>query len=206
MIWLGTSPHEPGVKRMLDRHDIGLLCQPVSHLPQAGWIWAADNGCFSDKWDADRWLSWLHRPMPRAGCLFATVPDVVANHRETMRRWDTWSPVVHATGFPVAFVAQNGSEDGGIPWDEVDAVFIGGDTEWKMSLHAFRIAREAKERGKWVHVGRVNSLKRLREWAGYADSSDGTFLAFGPAKNSVRVEGWVEALRTDRQEALDWVR
>jgi hypothetical protein len=144
--------------------------------------------------------------MPKAGCLFATVPDVVSDHRGTMSRWDTWSPIVAARGFPVAFVAQNGSENGGIPWDELDVVFIGGDTNWKMSMSAFSIAREARERGKWVHVGRVNSLKRLREWSAYGDSSDGTFLAFGPAKNAERVESWVEALRSERQEQMEWVR
>ena len=42
--------------------------------------------------------------------------------------------------------------------------------------------------GRWCHMGRVNSLRRLRLAAqdGY-DSVDGTFLAYGPDKNLPRL-------------------
>ena len=39
---------------------------------------------------------------------------------------------------------------------------------------ALALARAAKRRGKWVHVGRVNSQRRLRHFWGWADSVDGT--------------------------------
>ena len=55
------------------------------------------------------------------------------------------------------------------------------------------IAKEAKRRGKWVHMGRVNSGRRkaiadLFE----CDTVDGTFMTFGPDKNLRRLLGWSE--------------
>jgi hypothetical protein len=31
--------------------------------------------------------------------------------------------------------------------------------------------------GKWVHVGRVNTAKRVRDWVGLADSIDGSGIS-----------------------------
>ncbi len=61
------------------------------------------------------------------------------------------------------------------PWHVFDAVFIGGDTEWKLGPQAQRIVRICKEHGKHGHMGRVNTLRRLRyaESIG-VDSVDGT--------------------------------
>lgn len=192
MLYLGTSPCDPSVSDMLDARRLGLMCQPASNLPRAGWIWAADNGCFNAKWDHARWLGWLNRDMPRSGCLFATVPDVVADHAATAARFDQYVSDVLTARFPVAFVGQDGAERGGVPWERMDCLFIGGSTAWKMSQHAFRLARQARERGKWVHVGRVNSLDRFSSWANDADSCDGTFIAFGPKKNAPKVAAWMD--------------
>jgi len=199
MMYLGTCPHEPAVKAMLDAHEIGLLCQPKTHLPKSGWVWAADNGCFGKKWLEADWFRFLNKELPRSGCLFAAVPDVVGDHHATLNRWKHYHDKVRALRYPVAFVAQNGANIQNMPWDEMDCVFIGGNTEWKLSPAAYDIARHAKEIGKWVHVGRVNSLKRMRLWKGLGDSADGTFLAFGPARNAVRVKHWVTTLRAEQQ-------
>lgn len=177
---------------LLNTRRIGLMCQPMSNLPKSGWVWAADNGCFSEKWDEARWLAWLDKDLPRAGCLFAVVPDVVADHEATVERFDVWHDVVRSRRYPVAFVGQDGADVATVPWDRMDAFFVGGSTEWKMSHHAFDLAHEAKARGKWVHVGRVNSQRRYCRWADHADSCDGTFLAFGPKKNAVRLTGWLD--------------
>ena len=97
-----------------------------------------------------------------------------------------------STGAPVALAAQNGSECITLPFDDFDVLFLGGDTIWKLGPHARRLTAEARARGKHVHMGRVNSLKRLR----YADaigcdSADGTFLAFGPDRNLPELLGWL---------------
>jgi len=181
---------------MLDAHEIGLMCQPASNRPQPGWIWAADNGCFSATWDADKWLRWLTRPHPRSGCLFAVVPDVVADHAATLERWHQWAPTVAALRYPVAFVAQNGCTPDDIP-EGADTVFIGGDTDWKLSEDAHAVAAAARATGRWVHLGRANSLRRLATWRDLADSADGTFLTYAPAAQAPIVKGWTRRLRSE---------
>lgn len=205
MLWLGTSPHEPSVSALLDGHEIGLLCQPKSHPAKPGWIWAADNGCFSTtgRWDEGRWLDWLARPHPRSGCLFATVPDVVGDHDATLALFPRYADQVRGLRYPVAFVAQDGATESNTPWDEFDCLFVGGTTEWKQGEAARELAIAARSRSRWVHVGRVNSLRRLLHWSGVADSSDGTLLAFGPQKNSERVRRWLESLRAGQQQRLE---
>lgn len=172
---------------------LGQLNQPnVAHRPVPGAMWAADNGCFGDKpFDAHRWLAWLDR-QPRYGCLFAVVPDVVGDHEATVERWHVWAGRVRDIGYRPAFVLQDGCTPSAIPAD-TDCVFVGGSTEWKLSPTSVACMRAAKARGCWVHVGRVNSLRRLRWCAhlGIVDSVDGTYLAFGPDKNLPRLLSWL---------------
>lgn len=186
--------------------------------------WAADNGCFSqgDRFNLGEYLEWLRDLSPRAGsCLFATAPDVVGDARATWERGREIFPVIRALGFPAALVAQNGLRLGPqrelhvhlddrtdswtgieVPWDSFDVLFIGGDDGYKvgpMNLGRASVRTlvwEAKARGKRVHMGRVNSLVRLRlaQWM-ECDTADGTFLAFGPRVNLPRLTGWLEALR-----------
>jgi len=191
VLYLATSPNQPEVADALNRYRIGLMCQPASNKPRAGWIWAADNGCFSDKWDETKWLRWLRLPHPRSGCLFATVPDVVGDAVATAERFARYVDTVREAGYPVAFVAQDGLTDDLLPWDDFDCLFVGGSTEFKMG-DAFGWADEARDRGKWVHVGRVNSWSRYKAWASHAHSCDGTFLAFGPRKNLPRLLRWLD--------------
>ena len=177
---------------MRDGH-IGQLTTPdVGHRLEPGVPWAADNGCFSSKWRPDKWLSFLDRHAGLPDCLFAVVPDVVGNHQATVERFHEWAPVVRERGYPLAFVGQNGATIDSTPWDEFDAWFAGGDTEWKLGA-AWEIHAEAKRRGKWTHMGRVNSERRLRAAAaGGYNSADGTYLAFAPNYNLTRVLRWVE--------------
>lgn len=99
---------------------------------------------------------------------------------------------IRALGFPVALVLQDGQQDVPIPWDEIDAVFVGGTDQFKLGRVAARLCQEAKARGKWVHVGRVNSLKRLRYSVSIgADSVDGTYLIFCPGPNLLVVQRWL---------------
>lgn len=193
MLFLGTSPCEPAVADLLNRRRIGLMCQPASNPPKAGWLWAADNGCFNAKWDEERWKNWLRTGAPfRSGCLFAVVPDVVGDAEATLDRFQRYRDDVIAMLYPVALVAQDGLEDLDVPWDEIDCLFIGGSTEWKMGEHARTLAARARQEEKWVHVGRVNSDARFRSWATHADSCDGTFLAFGPTTNTPRLLRWLD--------------
>lgn len=193
---------------MFDALPVGVMGNPGTGYDHHahGLPWAADNGCFNAKWDAGRWLDWLQRYTKAPGCLFAVVPDVVADHDATMARWDEWAPTVRALGYPLAFVAQNGSDADQIPWAECDAVFLGGDDTFKLGPTAARIIHAAGALGKWSHMGRVNSLRRLRIAADMGcDSADGTFIAFGPDINVQRIAGWFRAL-TDRPSLFQYAK
>lgn len=157
--------------------------------------WGADNGCFGKNYVGDTaWLAWLTKMADHAArCLWATAPDVVADAQATLARSSPHLPTIRALGYPAALVAQDGLEDLTVPWDMFDVLFIGGSTDWKLSQLAGGLVGEAKRRGKWVHMGRVNSRRR---WT-YAesigcDSVDGTFLAFGPDVNLPRLVGWTD--------------
>lgn len=161
------------------RHpNLGVLCSPrcVYGDDIQTWPWAADNDAYS-KWDEGRYRDMLERIRPRTGCLFVTAPDVVGDAAQTLYRFRAWRDILG--DLPVALVAQDGLERYGVPWDEISALFIGGTTGFKMSESAGHLVREAKDRGKWVHMGRVNSHRRLRYAKALGcDSIDGTQLSW----------------------------
>lgn len=165
---------------MYDGYDVGHLICPRSRNVVWSERWAADNAAFSG-FDADAWTSMIASLAGKAGCLFVTIPDVVGDAKRTRVQWDNWKDLAYAAGLPAAYVLQDGSADVGVPWDECSALFVGGSTEYKISPEAVSFIREAKRRGKWVHVGRVNTERRLR-WAQHvgADSVDGSGFARFP--------------------------
>lgn len=146
--------------------------------------WCLDNGVFSGDFDEGRFWKTMNRLRPyQSTCLFVVAPDVVGNAIATMDSYRYWGCRLKAAGWPVAFVAQDGQELYPFP-PEFDCLFVGGSTVWKMSNEAIDCIHRAKLAGKWVHVGRVNSQKRLRHFqlAG-VDSADGTGVAINPGKN-----------------------
>jgi hypothetical protein len=185
-----------------DMLGLGVLVQPdtayIADRLGAFPFYAIDNGCYAkgEQFDLPGYLDWLRvigqRPDVEQ-CLFATAPDVVGDALATLARSLPVLPLIRAAGLPAAFVAQDGSEAPGlIPWSEIDAVFLGGSTEWKLSPAAEAVVSEARRRGKWVHMGRVNSLRRLQlaeSWG--CDSADGTMIAFGPSENLAKLCGWL---------------
>jgi hypothetical protein len=155
--------------------------------------WCADNGCFSSKWESSHWWKWLNKQ--ERTMRFAVCPDVVSDWTATQRLFDEWAPKMRAEGFPVAICAQDGARPSEIPWDEIDCVFIGGSTEWKLSSNTEEIISLANRNGTWAHIGRVNSYKRLR-WARDigANSADGTMLVFNPTERLADLKRWLRRL------------
>lgn len=195
------------VREIATDKNIGLLITPdtngyrnqIDLYP----AWAADNACFNhpEKFKVENFLSWLgdFTPAQRERCLFAVAPDVVGDAVKTIERSLPVLPKIRALGYPAAFVAQDGLENLDIPWDAFDVLFIGGSTEWKLSGAARKVAREAKIRGKAVHMGRVNSYKRMKIASDFGcDTADGTFLAFGPGKNLPRLLDWLDRLAAEQ--------
>lgn len=170
-------------------------------LPPGCW-YAADNGRFGKGWPgAEKWWAWLESTVARYGaerCLFATAPDVVADPVTTLAESLPWLPRIRELGVPAAFVAQDGCENGDlIPWGSFDVLFIGGSTDWKLSPTAACVAHEAKTRGLRVHMGRVNSRRRVQYARAIGcDSVDGTRIAFGPDLHLVSTLAWMHEIAT----------
>lgn len=191
MIYLsGCLPSNPETRKQLNDHGIGILLTPHSqrNLTGEGWIWAADNGCFASRWNHKIWLEFLEtRPNPQTA-LFAVVPDTVGDPKDTTHKWHQHHQTVRNLGYKPAYVLQDGATPHDLPWDDMDALFIGGSTKYKLSEDAKNYVDQGKQRNKWVHMGRVNSRKRIQlayNWG--CDSVDGTYLAFGPDINTPKL-------------------
>lgn len=173
MILVTASP--TSMLRDHGRHpNLGVLGTPRNCYGEniQSWPWAVDNDAYL-AWDEGRYRKMLERIASRRGCLFVTAPDVVGDADATLDLFATWRGELADVGHPIALVAQDGLEEP--PWESFQALFIGGTTEFKMGAQAARLAREAKRRGKWLHMGRVNTRRRIIYAKGLGcDSVDGT--------------------------------
>lgn len=175
----------------------------LAGVAATGRPWAADNGCFGGL-DAGAFVAMvarLEREVLWQLCagrglrapLWVTVPDVVADARATLDLWRWWRHAVRGAGLPCAFVAQDGAESLPVPWGQLACLFVGGSTAWKESDAAAWLAARAKAHGKWVHVGRVNTERRVRLFDGLGiDSIDGTQFSMFP---DTYIPRWAERLR-----------
>lgn len=184
------------------RPDFGVMLEPlrwqITDPKQAPW--AADNGCFAqgDAFDPERWLAWLEKFQSyRASCLFAVAPDVIGDARATLTRSLPYLVDIRRLGFPAAFVTQDGCTSDIVPWAECDALFVGGTNAWKLSDASWALCNEGKRRGKWVHVGRVNTISRLRACRTVAvDSVDGTKIRYSPNTELARISRWLDEVNS----------
>jgi len=143
---------------------VGQLIGPGGwRKPSFALPYALDNGAYGaytskTEWDAEPFVALLDRASASTQKpIWCAVPDVVADAQATCAKWHEWAPVVRARGFACAFVVQDGMNREHVPTD-ADLVFVGGSVEWKWSTVAAWCAWFPR-----VHVGKVNSLKRLLE-------------------------------------------
>lgn len=171
--------------RRIEKHYrdvLGVLVTPSqwrnpAKVSAIGLPWGIDNEAFKN-FDPVKFRRLLARSRDLPGCVFVAAPDVVANARVTLERFWEWRGELSETGHPLALVGQDGAEDSDIPWDLFHAWFVGGSTRWKLSQASADLIGEAKRRGKWVHMGRVNSFRRLlAAHAMGCDSVDGTGMS-----------------------------
>lgn len=156
---------------------VGQLLTPLTRyrLREPDRPWAIDNGAYSS-FDEKAFFALLKREEHhKENALFVCAPDVVGSAVRTLELFDHYRPML--AGWRAALVAQDGQESHRIPWPEIDAIFIGGSTSWKLSAHAEQICRVGKQLGKWVHIGRVNTPQRFKWAEQFADSLDGTGLS-----------------------------
>lgn len=191
IVLLDTGPAQP-----LDQceQEIGFpvqqLLTPLTRyrLQRQDAPFAIDNGAFSC-FDKKAYLALLEREKDRKSqCIFVTVPDVIAvdptsgfpigSGRRTLEVFHHWCDRPELAGWSLALVVQDGSEDFDIPWNKINAIFVGGSNKFKISIHSAHIIKAAQALDKWVHVGRVNDPKRM-EWCLEmgVDSVDGTGIS-----------------------------
>lgn len=218
MIYLAT-PSTTDIRNAVSDGRLGALLTPESwsgtntKVHESFVWWAADGACVElvkgqpvdrEAFSWEKYREWLEVMSPSLpSCLFAVAPDRIGNHEATLARFKLHHEEIRALGYPVAFVAQDGADAHTIPWTDIDALFVGGSTDFKLSETAYYLAGLARRRGKWAHMGRVNSFQRLRRAAAANyDSADGTYLTFGPDKNLPKLLRWLDYL--DRHAPLPW--
>lgn len=179
------------LRRIRDPH-LGRLLRPGNGNRPDDLPWAADNGAFSG-FDPRAFAALLDAIAGHPGCLWAAAPDVVASSDGTDALFAEWEPRIHALGLPVAYVGQDGLRSP--PWESLECLFIGGSTEWKLGRTAEVLSREARRRGKLVHVGRVNTRRRFRAAMIIgADSVDGTAFSRFPDTQIPRALAWLREM------------
>lgn len=149
------------------RKYVGMFKTPLSgygfpRLQKIGMPLALDNGCYIG-FDEQKFQKMLNMAKIFQGdidLMWVTCPDVVGDAKATNDLFQEWRDAL--TGFRVAYCGQDGAEDLDVPFDDFDCLFIGGTTDWKLSESARDLITHAKHIGKAIHVGRVNSEKRLR--------------------------------------------
>lgn len=165
----------------------GQLLTPLSNYRLGEQPFAIDSGAFSG-FDMDAWLRLLDKcrfAMER--CLFVALPDVVGSARRTLEAFGWWADRLDCV-WPRALVAHDGLEDLEIPWNRIQAIFIGGSTTWKESQAAADVVLAAKIIGVHTHVGRINTIRRFRMFERLgADTCDGSgIVRFGWMLDAIR--------------------
>lgn len=157
----------------------GLLVTPDRPEPRGFDLLAVDNGawgCFQRKeqWTPERWQRLVEQHGRIAQWVVA--PDVVCGGMASLDLSVSWLPWVLERANRALIAVQDGmtADDlRDIVSDRV-GVFVGGSTEWKEATIGMW-GRLCTERGAWCHVGRVNSIRRIRICAASGvHSIDGT--------------------------------
>ena len=108
------------------------------------------------------------------GADWIVIPDIVAAGKESLQFSLSWLPKLEL--FRVLLAVQDGMdlEDIRPHLSDRVGIFVGGSTEWKLDTMC-KWGELAKQVGCYLHIGRVNTCRRIRlcKKAG-ADSFDGT--------------------------------
>jgi hypothetical protein len=199
---------------------------------------AVDNGGFFGVPEA-KYKAMLEKlAKDRVHPLWVTVPDVihhlpdgtiVGDADATIKRFEQWQPYLKHLGLPAAFVAQNGMDEPGNMawldkhWDDIEALFIGGNDDFKLSPSAAKLTKLAHDHGKLVHIGRVNTAMRIAyardvlqadsfdgsQWAKWKDNKLPKGLAYTPTGDAPPTaigRKWVQAAAEARDTGGPWPR
>lgn len=168
---------------------------------------AADNNCLQG-FNVDKYLAMCDALQGAHRLRFVAAPDavsrtssgIVGDWNGTLWLFRHYAPALRRRGLPTAIVLQDGATVDTVPWDEIDALFVGGSDAWKLSGLAALLMRVGKAREKWIHVGRVNSFERATKVDTYhVDSIDGGQFSMFPDTHIPRYLEWLAT----RQMGLD---
>lgn len=183
-------------------HDWRLLVSAAACLRTEGFPYALDNGAWSAytqgrPFDKPAFVRALRKLGSAAD--WTVLPDIVAGGMPSLERSLRWMRQVLDESPRALLAVQDGMDVADVrPFiGERGGVFVGGSTDWKLrTLPAW--AALARERGAWCHVGRVNTVRRIKALllAG-ATSFDGT-SASRYAKSLPKLDS------ARRQLTLDW--
>lgn len=166
--------------------------------------WAMESGGYHG-FSAGPFMRMLERFWQIPGCLFVVAPDFVGDHASTREAWPFWSRQIKGAGFPAAFVVQEGVNAADVPWSEMAALFVGGESDaFKEGPLVRSLCGIAKARGLWVHWGRVNG-KRRYEMAlkSGADSFDGSSFSWYSKTNLPKAtEQWPREIQQQPELGL----
>lgn len=133
-----------------------------------GFRYAIDNGAWTayakgEPWNESAFLTLIAKHGD--GADFIVSPDIVAGGLESLRRSEVWLPRIKqlAPCVRVLIPVQDGMKVNDVR-DLLTAdvgIFVGGSTDWKLR-NMGHWADLAHERGSYCHVGRVNSMIRIR--------------------------------------------
>ena len=171
-----------GTRRNLDalrEHGWRLLVSATGCLRHEGFPYALDNGAWTafqqgKPFDESRFVRALLK-MGRESD-WVVVPDIVSGGSSSLELSLSWLPRVLSEAPKAVLAVQDGfrEEDVSSLLSPSVGVFVGGSTEWK-EANISRWACLAGSRGSFCHVGRVNTVRRIRLCLeGGASSFDGT--------------------------------
>ena len=174
-IMLDNSPEQIKEKSLKFNHEFWQLRTPLTKyaINDSGRPYGLDNGCFA-RFKEHAWNRLLQEAEAKRP-VFVCLPDIVGDARRTLDLFDMFERKTN--GLPRALVLQDGIGQHAIPWNKIDAIFIGGTDEFKISPEAINAAKAARMLHKWIHVGRVNTVSRVNNWIDLADSIDGSGIS-----------------------------
>jgi hypothetical protein len=159
----------------------GLFVSATGAHRNEGFRFMIDNGAWSffqegRQWDERPFVALLHKLGGSPLCEGIIAPDIVGGGADSLRLSLRWIDRLLVLGPRVYLAVQPGIKSSDIErflGDRV-GVFVGGDSEWKERTAA-GWASLARQCGARCHVGRVNTLSRLRIVAeAGVDSFDGS--------------------------------
>lgn len=159
-----------------------LLVSAAAPWRTEGFRYGIDNGAWSafqsgKPFDFDAFCGCVDQL--GAGADFCITPDIVGEGRQSLNLSTTWLPwVLERTRLALIAVQDGMTPDDVRPLLRLRVgLFVGGTTEWKLGTLPLW-GSLARETNTYLHVGRVNTARRIRYCASVgAHSFDGTSVS-----------------------------